>query len=67
MPCTVPPYFSLLYIIFVSSLEQYFAGRRFYCEENASAQNFSVQVDDTFAAYSTSLFFPPVHVCCVFS
>ena len=51
----------------VSFLEQFDAGRRFYSKGNASAQNFSVQVDDKFAAYSTSLFFPPVHVFCVIS
>ena len=47
----------------VSFLEQFIAGRPFYnSEENASAQYFAVQEDDKFAAYSTSLFFPPVHV-----
>ena len=37
----------------MSFLEQRFAGRRFYSEENASAQNFAVQEDNKFAAYST--------------
>ena len=54
-------------MFFVSFLEQCIAGRPFYSKENASALNFVVQVDDNFAAYSTSLFFPPVHVSCVFS
>ena len=54
-------------MFFVSFLDQLIAGRRFYSKENASAQNFAVQVDDKFDAYSTSLFFPPVHVFCVFS
>ena len=55
-------------MFFVSFLEQFVAGRPFYSsEENASAQNFAVQEDDKFAAYSTSLFSPPVHVFCVFS
>ena len=70
MPRTVPLCFSLLYeyMFFVSFLEQFVAGRPFYSsKENASAQNFAVQEDDKFAAYSTSLFFPPVHVFCVFS
>ena len=47
--------------------EQFIVGRPFYSKENASALNFAVQEDDKFAAYSTSLFFPPVHVFCVFS
>ena len=67
MPRTIPFCFSLLYMFFVSFLEQCFAGRRFYSKVNASAQNFAVQEDDKLAAYSTSLFFPPVHVSCVFS
>ena len=50
---------------FVSFLERFIAGRRFYSKENASAQNFTVQEGDKFAAYSTSLFFPPVHVFCI--
>ena len=54
-------------MFFVSFLEQCFAGRPFYSKENASALNFAVQEDDKFAAYSTSLFFPPVHVFGVFS
>ena len=53
-------------MFFVSFLEQFIAGRRFYSKEDASAQNFAVQEDDKFAAYSTSLFYPPVHVSCVF-
>ena len=54
-------------MFFVFSLEQCFAGRRFYSKENAPAQNFAVQEDDKHAAYSTSLFFPPVHVfLCLF-
>ena len=67
---TVPLCFSLLYdyMFLVSFLEQFIAGRPFYSnKENASAQNFALQEDDKFAAYSTSLFFPPVHVFCVFS
>ena len=66
---TVPLCFSLLYMFFVSFLEQCIAGRRFYSKENAPAQNFAVQEDDKLAAYSTSLFFPPVrlHVSCVVS
>ena len=64
MPRTVPLCFLLLYMFFVSFLEQWFAGRRFYSKKIASAQNFAGQVDDKFAAYSTSLFFPPVHVFC---
>ena len=65
-PRTVALCFSLLYMFLVSILEQLIAGRRFYSKENASAQNFAVQESDKFAAYSTSLFFPPVHVFCVF-
>ena len=46
----------------VSFLEQFVAGRPFYSsKENSSTQNFAVQEDDKHAAYSTSLFFPPVH------
>ena len=45
----------------VSFLEHFIVGRPFYGKENASAQNFAVQKDDKFAAYSTPLFFPPVH------
>ena len=67
MPRTVPLCFSILYMFFVSFLEQFVAGRPFYSKENASAQHFAVQEDDKFAAYSTSLFFPPVHVFRVFS
>ena len=70
LPRTVPFCFSLLYeyMFLVSFLEQFVAGRPFYSsKENASTQNFAVQEDDKHAAYSTSLFFPPVHVCCVFS
>ena len=67
MPRTVPLCFSLLYMFFVSFLEQCFAGRRFYIKENASAQNFAVQEDDKHAANRTSLFFTLVHVFCVFS
>ena len=67
LPRTVPLCFSLLYTFFVFFLEQRFAGRRFYSKENASAQNFAVQEDDKHAAYSTSLFFPLVHVLsCLF-
>ena len=47
--------------------EQFIVGGPFYSKENASALNFAVQEDDKFAAYSTTLFFPPVHVFCVFS
>ena len=47
--------------------EQCIVGRPFYSKENVSALNFAVQEDDKFAAYSTSLFFPPVQVFCVFS
>ena len=67
MPRTVPLCFSLLYMFCRVFLEQRFSGRRFYSKENASAQNFAVQKDDKIAAYSTSLFFPPVHVFCAFS
>ena len=67
MPRTVPLCFSLLYMFFVSFLEQCIAGRPFYSKENASAQNFAVQEDDKCSTYSTSLFFPPVHVFCVVS
>ena len=70
MPGTVPLCFSLLYeyMFLVSFLEQFVAGRPFYSsKESASTPNFAVQEDDKHAAYSTSLFFPPVHVCCVFS
>ena len=56
MPRTVPLCFSLLYMFFVSFLEQCFAGRRFYSNENASSQISAVQEDDKFAAYSISLF-----------
>ena len=52
---------------FVSFLGEFIAGRPFYSKDNASALNFAVQEDDKFDAYSTSLFFPPVHVFCVFS
>ena len=52
---------------FVFLFEQFIAGRPFYSKENASAQNFVVQEDDKLAVYSTSLFFPPVHVFRVFS
>ena len=54
-------------MFFVSFLEQCFAERRFYSKENASAQSFAVQKDDKLAAYSNSLFFPPVHVFCFIS
>ena len=56
LPRTVPLCFSLLYMSFVSFLEQFIAGRSFYSKGNASAQNFVVQEDDKLAAYSTSLF-----------
>ena len=59
--------FSLLYMSFVSFLERFIARRRFCSKANASAQNFTVQAGDKFAAYSTSWFFPPVNVFCVFS
>ena len=52
---------------FVSYLGRFISGRPFYSKENASALNFVVQENDKFAAYSTSLFFPLVHVFCVFS
>ena len=54
---------------FVSFLGEFIAGRPFYSKDNASASalSFAVQEDDKFDAYSTSLFFPPVHVFCVFS
>ena len=42
--------------------EQCIDGRPFYSKENASALNFAVQKDDKFTAYSTSLFFLPVHI-----
>ena len=64
---TVPLCFSLLYMFVVYFSEQCIVGRPFYSKENASALNFAVQKDDKFAAYSNSLFFPPVHVFCVFS
>ena len=51
----------------VSFIEQFIAGRPFYSEENASAQNVAVQEDDKYAAYSTFLFLPSVHVFRVFS
>ena len=54
-------------MFFVSFLEQFIAGRPFYSNENAFAQNFAVQEDDIFSTYSTFLFFPAVHVSCVFS
>ena len=69
LPRTVPLCLSLLYMFFVPFFVQFVAGRPFYSKENASTQNFAVQEDDKFAAYSTSLFFPPVrvHGSCVFS
>ena len=67
LPRTVPLCFSLLYMFFVFFLEQCIAWRPFYSKENTSAQTFAVQEDDRHAAYSTSLFFPPVHVLsCLF-
>ena len=54
-------------MFFVYFPEQFIVGRPFYSKENASAPNFAVQKDDEHAAYSTSLFFPPVHDFCVFS
>ena len=54
-------------MFFVYFPEQFIVGRPFYSKENASAQNFAVQRDDKHAAYSTFLFFLPVHVFGVFS
>ena len=67
LPRTVPLCFSHLYMFCRVFLEQCNVGRPFYSKENASAKNFAVQEDDKHAAYSTSLFFPPVHVFRVFS
>ena len=50
LPRTVPLCFSLLCLFYLFFIEQYFAGRRIYNKENASAQNFAFQKDDKFAA-----------------